>query len=102
MSENTRYSISGAILDDIVHAIQEKKNTTRQYTPEQIAGVIRKMYLLPASEAESALATSKTALGNYSGSAVGVIPVYQTAIVESVFVPYTSGFTSSAVGELSE
>lgn len=102
MSENIRYSISGAILDDIVHAIQEQKNTTNKYTPEQIAGVIRKFALLPSGEAENTFTTSIMLFGNYICSAQGVVPIYQPATVESKFVLYISGFTSNAVGELSE
>ena len=102
MNENTRYSIAGEILDDIVHAIQEQKKTTKKYTPEQIAGVIRKFVVTASGEAESTFTTPIMPFGNVLCSAQGVIPIYQTATVESEFVPHTSGFTSNAVGELSE
>lgn len=89
----TRYSIAASILDDIVHAIQLQRKNDKKLKPEEIAGVIRKMLVLPSGEAESTLSGLR-----FTTAAVGGLPtVYQSYATSTIT---GLSFETSASGEL--
>lgn len=92
MAEEYR-KIRKEILEDIADAIRTLRRSEKQYNPNEFAGVLRKLLVLPSD-----FATSRLTLGEFRGNAVGVLPT----VYEGVAASRLSGmsFNSSANGAL--
>ena len=77
MAEEYR-KIRKAILDDIAAAIRFQKKSTRQFNPDDFAGIIKAMLTIPCSEANSRLSAF-----TFADSAAGDLPVIYKGTAES-------------------